>query len=206
MRNQLHFASFPERKKKACVARACRNQLLPAPKNPKVSSQTADMVFVRDKHRVQPGDTFFAIAARYSLSHDDLLDANKERNVDLTAPPPGMILAIPSQQKPRSEYTVRAGDTLWRIALLTGNPPSVLLEENPGAGRLVPGLRLKLQTCQSVHVLVKDGKQASAPWSEDERFQQVLSTQIYLLQPRGSAVFKYPAVERPKVECFVTVQ
>ena len=187
-----------------------RNQLLPTPdlrpKDPKVSSQTADMVCVRDKHRVQPGDTFFTIAAQYNVSHNDLLDANKERDVDLTAPPPGMILAIPSQQKPRSEYTVRAGDTLWRIALLTGNPPSVLLEENPGAGRLVPGLRLKLQTCQSVHVLVKDGKQASAPWSEDERFQQVLSTQIYLLQPRGSAVFKYPAVERPKVECFVTVQ
>ena len=61
---------------------------------------------------------------------------------------------------------------------------------NSGAGRLVPGLRLKLQTYhQSVHVLVKDGKQASplpAPWSEDERFQQVLSTQIYLLQPQGS--------------------
>ena len=166
------------------------------------------MVSVRDKHRVQPGDTFFTIAAQYSVSHDDLLDANKERDVDLTAPPPGMILAIPSQQKARSEYTVRAGDTLWRIALLTGNPPSVLLEENPGAGRLVPGLRLKLQTCQSVHVLVKDGNQASplpAPWSEDERFQQVLSTQIYLLQPRGSAV-SYPAVERPKVECSATVQ
>ena len=70
------------------------------------------MVFVRDKHRVQPGDTFFTIAAQYSVSHDDLLDANKDRNVDLTAPPPGMILAIPSQHKSRSEYTVRAGDGL----------------------------------------------------------------------------------------------
>ena len=129
--------------------------------------------------------------------------------MDLTALPPGTVLVIPSQQKPRSEYTVRAGDTLWRIALLIGTPPSVLLEENPGAGRLVPGLRLKLQTCQSVHVLVKDGKQASplpAPWAEDDRFQRVLSTQIYLLQPRGNAAFKYPAVEQPKVECFVTVQ
>lgn len=127
--------------------------------------------------------------------------------MDLTAPPPGMILAIPLQQKQRSEYTVRAGDTMWRIALLTGNPPTVLLEEK--RGRLVPGLRLKLQTCQSVHVLVKDGKQASplpAPWSEDERFQKVLSTQIYMLQPQGSAFFQYPAVERPKVERFVTVQ
>lgn len=86
-----------------------RNQLLPTPdlrpKDPKVSSQTADIVCVRDKHRVQPGDTFFTIAAQYSVSHDDLLDANKERDVDLTAPPPGMILAIPSQQKARSEYT-----------------------------------------------------------------------------------------------------
>lgn len=186
---------------------AYRDQLLTTrdlrPKDPVVSLQTSDMVCVRDKHRVQPGDTFFTIAAKYSVSHDDLLDANKERDVDLTAPPPGMILDIPLQQKPRSEYTVRAGDTLWRIALLTGNPPSVLLEENPGAGRLVPGLRLKLQTCQSVHMLVKDGKQASplpAPWSEDERFQKVLATQIYLLQPQGSVVFRYPAVERPKVE------
>ena len=175
----------------------------PAASYPRPAPSSQTVVFVRDKHRVQPGDTFLTIAAQYSVSHDDLLDANKECNVDLTAPPPGMILAIPSQHKPRSEYTVRAGDTLWRIALLTGNPPSVLLEENPGAGRLVSGLRLKLQTCQSVHVLVKDSKQASplpAPWSEDERFQRVLSTQIYLLQPRGSAVFKLKVKDSKQIQ------
>jgi len=89
-----------------------RNQLLSTPdlrpKDPKVSSQTADMVCVRDKHRVQPGDTFCTIAAQYSVSHDDLLDANKERDVDLTAPPPGMILAIPSQQKPKTKIGVHS--------------------------------------------------------------------------------------------------
>lgn len=79
-----------------------RNQLLLTrdlrPKDPKVSLQTADMVCACDKHRVQPGDTFFAIAAHCAVSHDDLLDANKERDVDLSAPPPSMVLAIPSQQ------------------------------------------------------------------------------------------------------------
>ena len=30
-------------------------------------------------------NSLITIAAQYSVSHDDLLDANKERNVDLTA-------------------------------------------------------------------------------------------------------------------------
>lgn len=199
-----------------CVARCPTGPLVYRSNKPttrrgvlKLFLQAGDMRRVRDKHPVQPGDTFFSIAAQYFVSFDDLLDANKGRDIDFTALRPGMVLAIPSERKPRSEYTVRNGDNLWEIAQLTGNPPSVLLEENPSAERLIPGLRLKLQSCQSVNVLVKDGSQTSAlpaPWSEDEHFKRALSTQIYLLQPRGSAVFKHPTVERPKVECFVTVQ
>lgn len=34
---------------------------------------------------------------------------------------------------------------------------------------------------------------------------KVLATQIDLLKPQGKAVFKYPSVEAPQLECFVEV-
>ncbi|DBA77751.1 TPA: hypothetical protein ACH3X2_008442 [Trebouxia sp. C0005] len=166
------------------------------------------MVSICGQHRVQPGDTCFSVAAQYIVSYDDLLDVNKDSHIDFTALRPGMVLAIPPEQKPRTEYTVRPGDDLWKIAQTTGNPESAIIAQNPGTGPLHPGLRLQLHACPSFKVLVKAGGNTPlpAPWSEDESFQRVLKTQIHLLQPHGSAVFKYPCVERPQVECFVTVQ
>ncbi len=161
------------------------------------------------KHHVQPGDTCFSIAAQYLVSFDDLLEANASSKVDFAALRTGQVFSIPTKQKPRTTYTVRQGDTMWRISQLTGMPLSTLMEYNSQAPTPpLPGHQLSIRSSPSYEVHVNQNLTSDLPqrWLQDEQFVKVLSTQIQLLKPQGEAVFKYPSVEAPQLECFVSVQ
>jgi len=123
---------------------------------------------------IQSGDTFFSIANKYVVSFDDLLRANEHRNLNLLALRRGQVLEIPMHHKPRSSYTVRQGDDLWRIAQLTGVPVSMVQADNPHAVPLKPGTCLIICTYPSFQIEFKDGQMRSSPdlpqhWQQDAK-------------------------------------
>ncbi|NDJ52711.1 MAG: LysM peptidoglycan-binding domain-containing protein, partial [Chloroflexi bacterium] len=69
-------------------------------------------------HTVQPGETLFRIAQQYGVTVDELAFANGITNPDLVFA--GQVLTIPNGAEAtgggQTEYTVAAGDTLFRIA------------------------------------------------------------------------------------------
>ena len=162
------------------------------------------------RHHVQLGDTFFSIADQYVVSFGDLLRANEHRNMDLVALQRGQVLDIPMHHKPRLKYTVRQGDSLWQIAQLTGMPVSMIQADNPHAVPLITGTCLVIQTYLSYQIKFKDGQMHPSPdlpqqLQQDEQFSKVLAMQHELVKPQGQAIFKFPSVEAPQLECFVEV-
>ena len=161
-------------------------------------------------HHVQSGDTFFLIADQYVVSFDDLLGANEHTTLDLLALRSGQVLKIPLQHKPRSSYTVRQGDDIWRIAQLTGTRVSFIQADNPDAMPPTPGCCLRIRTYPSYTIESENGQIHYSPdlpqhLQQDDHFQEALTTQLELLKPQGKALFKYPSVEAPQLECFVEV-
>ena len=88
---------------------------------------------------------------------------------------------------------------------------TTILADNPQAVQPKVGSCLFMRTCPSCQIEFKEG-QISADsdlpqrWLQDAHFMQVLAMQHELLKPQGKAIFKYPSVEAPQLECFVTVQ
>jgi LysM repeat protein len=86
-------------------------------------------------YTVQPGDNFYAIAQRHHISLDALLAANPGVNPDRlqvgqqicipTAPPPPTTCPGPT-------YTIRPGDTLYRLAQSHGTTVEAIISANPG--------------------------------------------------------------------------
>ncbi|MGP4060541.1 LysM peptidoglycan-binding domain-containing protein [Halobacillus sp. H74] len=68
-------------------------------------------------HTVITGDTLYSISKKYGVSLDQLAKANGIVNPALIRV--GQVLVIP-QEKQATTYTVKAGDTLYRIALKYG--------------------------------------------------------------------------------------
>ena len=68
-----------------------------------------------DTYTVQPGDTLWRIAMRYHTTVAELAALNHIQNPNLIYP--GQVLDIPGIAKAPASYTVRPGDTLWRIAM-----------------------------------------------------------------------------------------
>ena len=66
-----------------------------------------------DIYIVVKGDSLYAIANRYNVSVQDIIDAN---NLKTTALSIGQKLIIPSQNNESELYTAVAGDTLYKIA------------------------------------------------------------------------------------------
>ncbi len=60
------------------------------------------------QHEVADGETLYAIARRYEISVEQLMEVNEIEAAELLLP--GTVLTIPGQ------YTVRKGDTLYSIA------------------------------------------------------------------------------------------
>ncbi len=102
---------------------------------------------------VQAGDTLYRIAARYNTSISAIAQLNGITNVNLIRIgqqliiPTGGTVIVPStppiQQK---TYVVQPGDTLFRIALRSGIPLSVLVQTNgiPDPNRVYVGQVLVL--------------------------------------------------------------
>ncbi len=102
------------------------------------------------QHRVQPGETLWAISARYGVSLDALAAANGLADPNRIRA--GDTLVIPARAETTPEpptagvYTVQPGDTFWGISRKLGIPFGELAAANPGVdpGRLRPGQVLSL--------------------------------------------------------------
>ena len=119
---------------------------------------------------VQKDDTLTAIAAMYNVSVDDLLAANSAvSDPDLIYP--GQTLRIPIGCTKSVCYTVKAGDTLYKIARMYGVSLNSLLAENPqieDADQIYPGqtLRVPLRQERMEEDATADfpGRCADCPW------------------------------------------
>jgi LysM repeat protein len=85
-------------------------------------------------HIVQPGETLYSIARRYGISPEQLQESNALSDPTLR---PGQRLHIPAAETTRATparswqtYTVRPGDTLYRIAQQFGMSVEALRQAN----------------------------------------------------------------------------
>lgn len=117
--------------------------------NPNPANQT---------YTVVPGDTLYAIAARYGTTVAELAALNGILNPNLIYP--GQILNIPDFSSTVSTYTVRPGDTLSSIALRFDTTVSELLSLNtiPNPNLIYPGQVLRLaDNAENTFYRVKSG-------------------------------------------------
>lgn len=96
-----------------------------------------------DRYRVQAGDTLSQLAERLQVSMEAILQANE--GLDPNRIRIGQSIRLP-RQGPRTEYRVRQGDRLTRIAKRYGVHVSEILRWNRGLdpNRLRPGQTLVL--------------------------------------------------------------
>ena len=64
-------------------------------------------------YTVKPGDTLYGISNQYGVSVDDIIRLNNLTNTSLSI---GQTLEIPIVETNISSYTVKSGDTLYKIA------------------------------------------------------------------------------------------
>lgn len=87
------------------------------------------------EYTVQAGDTLWAIARRYGTTVDVLKSYNGLTSDMLRI---GQVLKIPAAQTPAyTEYTVRAGDTLWAIARTYGTTVDAIQKLNGLTGDVI---------------------------------------------------------------------
>jgi LysM repeat protein len=103
------------------------------------------------RYIVQPGDTLFGIARRFGVSVYALMNINRIYNPNIIFA--GMSLLIPGGYVPPSpygNYIVRAGDTLFRIALRFGTSVYALMIANhiPNPNLIFAGMRLVIPSGQ----------------------------------------------------------
>jgi spore germination protein len=88
---------------------------------------------------VRPGETLAAVAARTGVTADQLVSLNGLPSQAVTQ---GQALLVPSNR-----YVVQQGDSLWRIAEISGVPLEQLIRANPGADRnLYIGRQIRIPT------------------------------------------------------------
>lgn len=86
-------------------------------------------------YTIQTGDSLFAIARKFGVSLDDLLEANP--GVDPQRLTVGQVICIPLATPPvtcppgTSSYTIQAGDTFFKLARHFGVSVDALLRANP---------------------------------------------------------------------------
>lgn len=138
---EIPQASIPKEEPEAAPA-ATSQTAAPAPANNTTTPGT---------HTVQPGDTLSALARKYGTSVSALVAANgmADANVPLrinqqlriptgnaTAPAPAATPTPPSKApttvppKQTGTYTVKAGDTLYKISRQYGIKPTELMQAN----------------------------------------------------------------------------
>ena len=95
---------------------------------------------------VQPGDSLWALARRYDTTVADLLQLN---GLSSDAIRPGQVITVPGEEEaaaaPATTVVVRAGDTLYDIALANDLSVADLIAFNDLDGTLIhPGQELRL--------------------------------------------------------------
>lgn len=87
-------------------------------------------------YTIQPGDTFFRLAQRFRVSVDDIREANP--GVDPNNLQIGQVICIPLAVPPvfcppgTFTYTIRPGDTYFRLSRRFGVSIEDLIAVNPG--------------------------------------------------------------------------
>ena len=99
-------------------------------------------------HTIKPGDTIYSIAKFYNISPDALIDSNP--GVDPDNLLIGQPICIPLDALPEpcaqgaSIYTIKAGDTFYRLAKENNLPLTLLINANPAVNpeAIIPGQRI----------------------------------------------------------------
>jgi LysM repeat protein len=111
------------------------------------SSQLLSTLDSTNIYLVQPGDTLSSIAIHFGTSVDELVRKNNIRNPNLIYA--GQVLTIPSAKglSERIEYTIRAGDTLSKIAGNFGTTVSQLqaLNRITNPDLIIAGQRIRVK-------------------------------------------------------------
>lgn len=86
-------------------------------------------------YAIKPGDTLYSIAQSYSVSLDDLLEANPQ--IDLKNLLVGQVICIPPAPpvtcpEGTRPYTVMRGDTIYSLARRFNTTVEAIMEANPG--------------------------------------------------------------------------
>lgn len=130
------------------------------------------------RHVVRPGDTLTRIARRYHVSVDALTRANRVRGTNVRA---GQQLRIPAREgRARGRrYTVRAGDTVIRIARRYRISVADLRGANGLRGDTIrPGQRLLVpHRGQSGGALRAAVRQGNMPTAEDPPVEEELAAE-----------------------------
>ncbi|MBE3577687.1 MAG: LysM peptidoglycan-binding domain-containing protein [Limnochordales bacterium] len=155
-------------------------------------------------HVVQPGDTLWRISRRYGVSIDELIQLNRPPYTERLTPGQAFIVRV---EQPPLRYTVRAGDTLWRISQRFGVTIAAILQLNPqitNPDRIFPGQVLLIPapgpTPYSAAVnsyLVVQGEQDRTTVAEAAAALTYVSVFTYGVNPDGSLArpFDRPARE-----------
>ncbi len=83
---------------------------------------------------IRPGDTLYRIAQMYNVTVEDILDANPGVDPRYLRVGQRICIPIPPFACPPNhvEYTIRAGDTLYRLAQTYNTTVEAILRANPG--------------------------------------------------------------------------
>lgn len=104
-------------------------------------------------HTVEKGETFYGIAKKYNVSLKAVLNANPDINPKTLRP--GITVEIPPQEPPALEaetvlddgstYTVRKGDSLYKIASMHQVSVQALMTENNLSSSMIhPDQKLRI--------------------------------------------------------------
>lgn len=139
----------------------------PPPPAPKPAPAPAPAAPAAASHIVKSGDTLSAIAAKYGVSLASVLSANNLQMRSIIYPGQKILLAAPSAPAPApaapaapaptatpatgTTYTVKAGDTLSKIASAHGVSLSTVLQANGMTLKTViyPGQKIRIGTAAS---------------------------------------------------------
>jgi len=142
-------------------------------------------------YTVQSGDTLYAIARRYGVTVDEILG----RNPEITDPSmiyPGQEITIPGAAQ--ETYTVRAGDTLYRIARRYGLTLDQILRSNPqitNPAEIYPGQVINIPASAKTTIAVNGYIYPSADLTDLNKtlpYLTYLSIFSYMVNGDGSLV------------------